>query len=139
MLGLLGVDGVRTVGPLREKLLREFTDGLRLILGGVRLICGTDREGLLIRGRLIEDRGVDMRGIDREGLLTRGRLIEGCGAEARGASAEGRLGAGLAAALLAALLAAGLRRDCPCTADTSHRTVATARIAAAVLDQVFFF
>lgn len=119
-LGLLDTDGVRTVGLRKEKLLRRFSDGLRLIRDGVRLICGTDRDGLLMRGELTEGRGLDMRG----------------------AGVEGRLGAGAdrAAALLAALSAAGLgREDCPCVEVARSKPVATATAATDVLKQVSFF
>jgi hypothetical protein len=124
-LGLLDTDGVRTVGLRKEKLLRRFSDGLRLIRDGVRLICGADRDGLLMRGELTEGRELDMRG-----------------AEGRGAGVEGRLGAGAdrAAALLAALSAAGPRgEDCPCVEVARSKPVATATAATDVLKQVFFF
>jgi hypothetical protein len=138
-IGCLGVDGVRTVGLLREKLLRKFKEGLRLICG-VRLIFGADRKGLLVRGRLSEGRGVDIRGSDRDGLLMRGRLIDGRGIDMRGAArgVEGRLGADFGADRLAALLADGLRRACPCAPAANHRTAAAVRNATTVLERVFF-
>jgi hypothetical protein len=116
-VGTLGVEGVRTVGPCKEKLLRWLRDG-------VRLTCGADLVGLLVRGMLSEGCGIDMRGADALGAGVEGRLGAGAGA-----------GVDLAAALFAA---AELARDvCPRAGTVSARAIAITKAATGILERIF--
>jgi hypothetical protein len=140
IVGTRDVDGIRIAGLRTEGLRRRVVDGLRLIWG-LRRIGELGREGVLIRGRLIDRCGVETRGTEREGLLMLGRLTEGRGLDMRGVDlrdgVDGRLGADLVGRL-ADRRAAELRREAwPCEQGASAKTSATAKAVTATPKRVF--